>query len=243
MPTQITLEGQFHEFCDCYTICPCWVNESPDEDHCSALYVWRFAPGCQIDGLAIGGGSIAVAAFHARGQRTQSAIFVDKRLDPVAQERLLALYATAGVKSEGGDQPENPPAGQEPLVSNSGLDGLRRLLGMVVQTGIATFDWSDPEAGATEQSSVALLLEGSLLARASYQDAYMQSNKKGVQRTTPLTLKDTALHDELALQEEVVVQTVQRFEFDVSSLPGAAFVYAGRSGMRGHFRYSISDDA
>ena len=37
------LVGRFLEACDCYAICPCWIDELPDEDRCTGLYVWDIA--------------------------------------------------------------------------------------------------------------------------------------------------------------------------------------------------------
>jgi hypothetical protein len=68
------LKGKFIECCDCYTICPCWVKDRPDEDHCSSLYIWTFDEDAQIEGKDIGGKSVAAAAFHWGDGERQSAI-------------------------------------------------------------------------------------------------------------------------------------------------------------------------
>jgi len=228
------LKGSFLEFCDCFTICPCWVNETPDEDHCSALYVWRFDEESRLDGYSLADKSIAAASYHARQRGTQSAFFVDDTLDIIVQQRLLDLFINA---SSGDAEPND-------LFNRSGLDGLQRLMGSVVQTGTAHFDWLPPgsrppgSSRSSDRHSVSLTIEGTLLASAEYRDAYMNRNRAGEPRSKPLRLKDTALHDELALVGKVVVQDVGRFELAVAALPGPGFVYSGRAGMSSRFDYT-----
>ena len=225
------LKGQFLEFCDCYTICPCWVKDTPDEEHCSALYVWHFDPGCKIGGVDIGGKSVAMAAFHARRRGTQSAIFVDKT---AAEEgkRLLRQAFSSAVSNPA--QPALDPA------LTTAMAGLKVLLGDVVQTAEASIVLAAPAPGnPADQKHLQVTVsfeddQGSCttLAKAQYSDAIMQG------QSTTLTLDHSALHDELKLQGAVDVQRVERFEFDVASLPAAPFVLKARSGMRARFDYT-----
>ena len=35
-----TLTGSFIEACDCFIVCPCWVDEDADDGHCTGLVAW-----------------------------------------------------------------------------------------------------------------------------------------------------------------------------------------------------------
>jgi hypothetical protein len=37
------MNGRFFEACDCYVPCPCWFDDTPDEDECSGLIAWGIA--------------------------------------------------------------------------------------------------------------------------------------------------------------------------------------------------------
>ena len=206
---QQKLSGDFIECCDCYTICPCWVSERPDEDHCSALYVWTFAKGSVVEGHDIGGKSVVAASYHGNRGGTQSALYVDDSLDlEKSGEPLLALFSGG----RGGT-----------------LGDLANLLGTIVVTGQATIDRT-PAAG--QEWQVTVTVDGSRLALGRGQAAEIKGEPD------PIVLGNTALHKELKLVGLVTVQTVDRFEFAVSPLPAGPFVYAGRSGMMAHFDYS-----
>lgn len=234
--TSTILRGQFLEFCDCYTICPCWVNETPDEEHCSALYLWHFDPDCMISGVDIGGKSLAMAAFHARRRGTQSAIFVDKTVAAEGKALLLQAFSCAAS--------DNAQTSLDPGVTKA-MEGLKGLLGEVVQTAEASIVLVAPASGSTDNQKdwqVTVCFEdeegnSTILAKAHYGDAIMKGQENTVQ-PNPLTLNNTALHDELKIQGNVVVQRVERFEFDVASLPTAPFVLKARSGMSGRFDYT-----
>lgn len=201
------LHGQFLECCDCFTICPCWVNDRPDEDHCSAIYVWTLGADCVIDRQPVPEGtSVVAASFHGNRSGTQSAILVDERLTPALQRLLIDAFSGRTVQR---------------------LQDLQRLVGTIVHAGPARIDVT--RNGKRWEVSVSA--EGSQLARAHGGPATMEGRQK------PLTLQDTALHDELGLSAAVEVHRVERFELAVSALPGGPFVYAGRSGMAAPFAY------
>jgi Protein of unknown function (DUF1326) len=238
------LAGQFLECCDCYTICPCWVNERPDEDHCSAIYVWTFDPGSQIEGLDISGKSVVVAAFHGNRQGTQSAIYVDDTLKEETRQKLIDTFSGRPSRKE---EPytaagKNPKTGliqagrDRPRLSPKGLEGLNRVVGTVIDSGKAKISIL-PKSGMGGAWEVKVEVDGNILAQAEGSGAQMK-NLEGKERAKPLTLHDTALHDELFLDGAVEVQTVDRFEMAVAPLPGAPFIYAGRSGMSARFDYS-----
>jgi hypothetical protein len=210
LPTK--LSGRFLECCDCYTICPCWVKERPDEDHCSALYVWTFDLDAKIEGHPIGGKSIVAAAFYGNRGGLQAAIYVDQTLAVEAQQLLLEAFAGKSLES---------------------LKGLARLVGTVVDSGVAKITHTETHG----KWDVTVEVNNSQIAHATGTNAIMEG-RAGHLRGKPLTLNDTALHDELGLQDVVTVQAVERFEMAVAPLPGGPFVYAGRSGMAARFDYS-----
>jgi hypothetical protein len=216
------LKGQFIECCDCYTICPCWIKDRPDEDHCSALYVWTFDDDAQIfdpkaeredKWIKIGGKSVVAAAFYGSRDGLQAAIYVDHSLEPLSTRKLL-LDAFSG-KSE----------------TITSLQSLGRLIGTVVDSDWAEITRKPREDGGWE---ITVKVNGSLIAQAKGTEAILDQQSK------PLRLFDTGLHDELGIPEDeaVIVQKVDHFEMAVSPLPGGPFVYAGRSGMAAKFDYS-----
>src|SRR4051794_10596219 len=75
------LTGRFLEACDCHAICPCWIDEVPDEDECTGLFVWDIVNGEAL-GHDVSGLRVASASFHAgkrRGSRQKVMLFVDDR--------------------------------------------------------------------------------------------------------------------------------------------------------------------
>jgi hypothetical protein len=93
MANRYSLSGTFVECCDCFTICPCWVADTPDEDHCSGLYVWTFDAGSKVAGLDVGSKSMAAATFHGLGGPGQAVLFVDETLTKVAQNALIEAFS------------------------------------------------------------------------------------------------------------------------------------------------------
>ncbi|MGH8932577.1 MAG: DUF1326 domain-containing protein [Egibacteraceae bacterium] len=77
------LVGRFLEACDCYAICPCWIDEVPDEGKCSGVYVWHINDG-QIDGSN-------VAGLRVASQRV--VMFVDERANEHQKEALVAVFS------------------------------------------------------------------------------------------------------------------------------------------------------
>jgi hypothetical protein len=93
MRKEYDLSGNFVECCDCYTICPCWINEKPDEDHCSGLYVWTFNAGSKIRGHDVGNASVAAATYHGSRSGGQAALFVDNKLSAAARDAVVAAFS------------------------------------------------------------------------------------------------------------------------------------------------------
>ncbi len=177
---------------------------------------------------------MAIAAVHSKRRTTQSAVFIDERMSEQARSDLLGLIEDA---ARGYGKDDNLPL----------LDGLARLLGTIVQSSVARIELTSPSQSndADKTWNLVLSYHESKLAEATFRNAYMTSVRKAIndsnqleKRAKPLSLTDTALHDELSLRGETVVQDVDRFDFSISSLPGAPFSYAGRSGMSSQFDYS-----
>jgi hypothetical protein len=219
------LHGRFVECCDCFTICPCWVHDRPDEDHCSSLYIWTFGEGAQIKGKSLAGKSVAAVAFHGNRGGMQSAIYADMTLD---EETINALYDTFFGK------PQDEDSFVKTDKKTERAHSLGRLLGTIVDHGPAKITHKYDKAVDNAGWEVTVEVEGSRLAHASGHNAKMEG------RSQPLTLNDTALHDEMGIDGAVGVQEVTRFEMAVSPLPGGPFVYSGRSGMAAKFDYSKS---
>jgi hypothetical protein len=251
------LAGEFVECCDCYTICPCWVNERPDEDHCSSLYIWTFEKGSHIQGHPIGDTSVAAAAFYRRRSGVKSADKgKDKQdnekrklgrpqisIDPEQQQAENDRRQTSSSNMQSAiyvDHNLDEPTRNLLIDAFSGrsidrLKSLQRLVGTVVDSGPAKID-RHPSNGGWEITVTTFENEedkkGIRIAQASYTEATMKG------QDWPLSLKDTALHYELGIEGAVELQKVSRFEMAVSPLPGGPFVYAGRSGMAARFNYS-----
>lgn len=125
-PPADRLSGTFLEFCDCYTICPCWVNETPDEDHCSGIYVWAFDDQSMIAGTPLKGHCIAIAAYHGNRRGSQSVLFLDTSLPQEARHALKQAFV-----------------GQSKLKS---LDALKKLIGTVIDQRDAVITYQPPAA-------------------------------------------------------------------------------------------------
>ena len=76
------LAGRFIEVCDCTLLCPCWVSEAPDDNHCTGLFVWDIGtldghPPTDhnrsiIDGTDVTGRRVVSVSIH-RGRRPPAA--------------------------------------------------------------------------------------------------------------------------------------------------------------------------
>lgn len=89
------LVGRFLEACDCYAICPCWIDEPPDEGKCSGLYAWDVTDG-RIDGVDVSGLRVASVSFHEgkrRSSRQRVVLVVEKRADEHQRAALTAAFS------------------------------------------------------------------------------------------------------------------------------------------------------
>src|SRR3954452_1905705 len=88
------ITGRFLEACDCFAICPCWIDEVPDEDECTGLFVWDIIGG-EARGHDVSGLRVASASFHSgkrRGSRQKVMLFIDERASDHQSEALSNVF-------------------------------------------------------------------------------------------------------------------------------------------------------
>jgi hypothetical protein len=88
------ITGRFLEACDCYAICPCWIDEEPDEERCTGLYAWDIATG-EAAGHDVSGLRVASVSFHEgrrRGSRQRVVLLVDERADEMQHAALAEVF-------------------------------------------------------------------------------------------------------------------------------------------------------
>lgn len=213
------LSGDFVECCDCFTVCPCWVKDKPDEDHCSGLYVWSFGPGSKVGDVDVAGMHVAAATYHAVRADGQVMFFIDvgNLNGPDADACKHLLYAAFSGKL---DEPD--------IAGRSPFSGLVKLLGINLGYRTAKIT-STFEAGRFHVS----VSDGSQpIAAAGGGDKIFPGNG------TAMTLQQTALGQTLGIgANDVIVQAMGDLTLDVAALPGGALNFRGRSGMRTKFSY------
>ena len=94
-----TLTGSFIEACDCFIVCPCWVDEDADDGHCTGLVAWSLDAGSTIDGTPVHGRKVVSVTAHGsrrRGGTSSTVVFVDHEATPT-QARLLAKAFAGGL--------------------------------------------------------------------------------------------------------------------------------------------------
>ncbi|GLY99069.1 DUF1326 domain-containing protein [Actinoplanes sp. NBRC 103695] len=206
------LTGVFTEACDCTLVCPCWLDDAPEEDHCTGLFAWRLDEGSAIDGVDVGKLSVVSVSTHAGGRRdgdTATAIFVDENADERQFELLTAAFA--------GDM-----AG--PLGELAGVSGV------VVQRLAARIEMTADESGW----HLLVGLPGAGPIEATGAPHVLLDEDE------PLTLRHTALDRELSVagDDGVAAHRTERLAVRVPALAGAYLDVSGRSAMRGRFRYA-----
>ncbi|WP_088284836.1 DUF1326 domain-containing protein [Kineosporia sp. A_224] len=216
------LSGDFIEACDCYVVCPCWVDDEPDDGHCTGLFAWTLDAGSVVDGLDVAGLRVVAVTTHLGNRRTASSatvVFVDEAADD-AQVALLGAAFSGGL---GG------PLADLAAVSGEVLARERARISL------------DPaqDAGSTGWT----LTVHPVAADAP---AYVRSTggPRGFDGGPAMTLRHTALASELGIGDEPVEsQLGGRLEITVGALAGGYVEVSGRSGMRGRFRYVQRDDS
>jgi hypothetical protein len=58
-----SMRGVFLEFCDCFSVCPCWIDRAPDEDMCTGACAWLIADG-SIDEVDVSGQTVVSVSTH-----------------------------------------------------------------------------------------------------------------------------------------------------------------------------------
>ncbi|PVZ10181.1 DUF1326 domain-containing protein [Actinomycetospora cinnamomea] len=208
-------EGLFIEACDCFELCPCWVDDQPDEGHCTGLVAWDLTRG-EIDGVGVAGTRVVAVTSHGSGRRDRGAttvLHVDA--DEAAQQRVLeAAFAP---------DEEGLAAREDPLAALSTVNGI------VLET---IFD----QPITIEQKN------GSWTVRVG-NDECATVHAEGTpitfeEESHPLTLNHSALHHELQIKNESVAQRSESISLAVPALRGGGYIEArARSGMCGEFHY------
>jgi len=211
MNLQYHLTGTFIECCNCHVVCPCWVDDEPDEDFCAGIFAWTFDPGSTIQGEELGGRSVVSVTMHGdsrRGGQSTSAIYVDQALSPAVADLLVQAFGGRG----GGTLAELA------TVTGTVVDGVRAAVSVTHEAG----GW---QVRVQSGSSQLVRAEG-LPRRFDFDPA-------------PLTLTHTALSAELGIGGDgVVAQDGSLLQLEVAALPGPPVDVVGRSGMTGRFSYT-----
>lgn len=207
------IAGTFVECCDCFTVCPCWTSDIPDEDHCSGLYVWTFREGSRIEGHDVGGRSVAAASFHAVRAGGQAMLFIDSKIAGAARHATVRAFTGKA----GGP-----------------LKELSKLLGTII-------GWESAEITAKfekQKFSVCVGIADHSVASASGEPKVFLADN-----ALPMTLSDTALTRELGIEGPVQVQAMKSLTVAVAALPGGPLEFSGRWGARGRFQYAHAGDS
>lgn len=95
------LSGSFYEACDCFTVCPCWTGNDPDEGQCTGIFTWDIEEG-SIDGVDVGGlRSVSVSAHNGfRGAEAMQRVVII--IDDTATQQQSDAVVAAFTGSLGG---------------------------------------------------------------------------------------------------------------------------------------------
>jgi len=212
-----SLFGTFIEACNCRVVCPCWVDDEPDEDHCTGLFAWTFDNESWIgdEDKQVGGFTVVSATVHAsrrRGGVSESVIYVDDRLPAELLEPLVAAFAG---------------------LSGGPLADLADVTGTVVDAARARIR-VEPDA---DGHRVSVSSAGNSLVHVVVRPKRFDAGPD------PLQLQNTALAKELGHRDPDIADRVidaqrsERMIVNIAPLPGAPVDVVGRSGMAGAFRY------
>jgi hypothetical protein len=95
------MSGRFFEACDCYVPCPCWFDDTPDEDECTGLIAWQIENG-EIDGVDVTGLSVVSVSQHGGHRATPDHARVVLLIDERADEERFELVRRAFTGGLGG---------------------------------------------------------------------------------------------------------------------------------------------
>lgn len=238
------LKGRFIECCNCRAVCPCWVDDLPTEDHCTGFFAWTFEQGSMIEGHDVGDRHLVVVTVHSdkrRGGASESALFADRELDPVAAEALLDAFDVV-------DDTRRDPIAELRSVLGYGVARERATI------AITEIEETDAAVEARRRATrarrtrrlrrvesvphpregfeVRVRLDGQeLISTRMFQETFDDS-------LIPLTLTATALDREMGTHGGVTAHRTEELVLRVSSLSGAGTELYGRSGMVGRFEYA-----
>ncbi|MDL5159923.1 DUF1326 domain-containing protein [Actinomycetospora termitidis] len=213
------LHGTFIEACDCYVVCPCWVDDEPDEGHCTGLIAWSLAAGSVVAGVPVGGRTVVSVSTHSGPRRVDGAgnpttstyLYVDAGADEQARHALVRAFSGR---------------------SGGPLETLAEVSGTVVGDDRAQVTVEEYRDRCWE---VRVTKGDTPFVHASGEPRRFDG------RPDPLELSHTALSYELGVPEDaprVEAQGGRAMGIHVGALPGGYLDVVGRSGMRGSFRYS-----
>jgi hypothetical protein len=209
------ISGRFIEACDCYSLCPCWVDDEPDEAHCTGLVAWTVTG--EIDGVDIEDRHVVAVTGHGGGRRADRAIsvlFVDAR---ASRAELVKLGAAFSGSSAGG--PVAGPLGE--LAAVTGEVVCAPIAAVITITCESDDRWRVCVDGAEDPALV------EVTGRPLTFD----------EKPLPLTLDRTALHRELSIDGPVTAHRSDSLRVVLPVLPGGYIEVAARSGMVGRFGY------
>lgn len=252
-----TLSGQFIETCDCKSLCPCWADDEPDEEHCTGLFAWRVESG-RLEGGAGDRGPVDVSnarvvsisahrghRHHPAGERN-SVFFID--VDDVAGDRDAAY----GYLREAFSDPASGPLADLASVTGTVIDVLPGRIEMTYDDRAAAGGqaWSIrveliPDGNGAQHPPGPVFEGGGDLLAFDQGDGSGDApvvEGRGVDDPTteqriPMTLSNTALHKELAAVGAVTALTATRFRVLLPDLPGGLADRTDRSAMSGAFSY------
>ena len=89
------LTGRFLEACDCYAICPCWIDEVPDEARCTGLFAWDIVAG-EVHGHDVSGLRVVSLSYHEgkrRGSRQRVVLLYDEGASEAQRSALSEVFS------------------------------------------------------------------------------------------------------------------------------------------------------
>ncbi|GAA4866617.1 hypothetical protein GCM10023203_13690 [Actinomycetospora straminea] len=205
--------GHFIEACDCFELCPCWVDDNPDEGHCTGLVAWDIKDGT-IGDVPVGGRNVAAVTSHGparRDSRSTTVLFVDDGAVDREHQSLEKAFTGELVADR-----------KDPLGVLMTVTGTVLAVQSAPITITTTADgWSirigDADCPLVAAHGSALTFDGS---------------------TQPLEINHTALHRELQIAGPSTAQQGKELRIAVPALRGGGYIEAtARSGMRGDFHY------
>ena len=256
------LEGWFIETCDCETLCPCWVDDDPDDNHCTGLFAWVIDDGrlAGDEGLVDVGGARVVSCSTHNGRRRDpdggrySVVFVD--VDGVAPEGAADAVAAQRQAYDALARAFGAPRGP--------LADLSEVMGAVLSVSPAEIVVEREEGREKNGSWCIRVCEKRRADGARHPTEFTTSDTPSFEADgthlvfdppdgggadrggdgaaaqtggEPLTLNRTALHQELAAVGSVTAMTATRFRLNLPALPGGYVDATRRSAMRGRFAY------